>query len=1091
MKKPPEQLKNRIRQISLETFKKTTDPRYIPPTRPPTPPPLPPNLSPPIQERTNNNNSSNFKSRRVNFQESINRENFIRNCNKIINSIRRKININIFNNYCNKNIQNINFNKNNSNNNDYNKDYNNKNNSSNKKLNSTNLHNKFDKKCKDGEMWKNMIVSGLDPSFMFYKGQSSKYTHPLHGDGADDDNDDDDEDDDTHANKNHSERKPDNKNFNAKNDQFIHSFRDTYQHFKNIQQRKWRRHFKNDAYVNYKSAGNDGDDDVDGDDYDDDGGSGGKNINYNSNDEISSYNQIHSLNTSSGAKNELFHKKISSSTPTLVNKKHDAILSARRYQSTYSQYPSRESSTQNSSTFTSNYATSIASTLPEDQTAFDNPNHVPPEPAHRKKSALKAPTYFNSTSSTFDVVSSKQKRSASNAQQSSYQDINAMDYNVIYDARQATQMPNNKGRFDQTRSASSNNFEENFTQYPSYQNSENANDVNEMQYRSIPSSQLKIASGALLMGRYSNRKQFPLDDVTYNQGSRRVIQFMHSLWLEQTTCDVTIVANGGQIMAHQKLRRNYTTQVIMAAWSPTLASVFKQHSLQFEHTDDPVTFNMTDYPCDVVADVINFMYTTDIHLELANVGMVVAVSRELDLSTLVNVCGDFLIKTCTPDQVLLNYSVAANNNLRYAEEGFADVIANSMIEVSEQKYFCYLPFERLYSFLTHPKMCGREIDIFFAIVKWVDFNRSSRLKYSKDLLPLVRFQHMCMNDLSQKVEFSGWIFTNKETKDLLLNAYKYHAMLSSGVTPPGDFKLDKPRCAPHNKRKPLSASLGEFVNDYSTKLEKCIVNQDCNNLPNNWDKLEIMKLKSNLDFTSKFGNDGERDENETVINSGWLANESVIQNVFAQTAPQGTAGDLSHHNNAYDNLPHDQTNNSIYKHDATIEKKKLDAEVRPGSNNNNLQNSDNQYLPVLAARSFHYSNKIMSPNIPKEIFDNNNEQPFLKSSAPAETRLNERLECNEKNFTEKSKSCSHTVIQLSKPNPSFDQRSSLEKNLTELKNNFHLTDNTFKSFERARFAKLRMKNPIEQNLFMPQVTYSPTDLLANVHGNNADCSHYR
>ena len=132
----------------------------------------------------------------------------------------------------------------------------------------------------------------------------------------------------------------------------------------------------------------------------------------------------------------------------------------------------------------------------------------------------------------------------------------------------------------------------------------------------------------------------------------------------------------------------------MSAWSPTLASLFKQQCLHAEKSDQPVTINMTDYPRDVVADVINFMYTTDIRLELSSVGVVVAICREFDVSVLVNVCEDFLIKTANADAILLHYSVAANNNLKFAKTGLSKVIGSSIAEVAQNKYFCYLPYDR-------------------------------------------------------------------------------------------------------------------------------------------------------------------------------------------------------------------------------------------------------------------------------------------------------------------------------------------------------------------------------------------------------------
>ena len=54
----------------------------------------------------------------------------------------------------------------------------------------------------------------------------------------------------------------------------------------------------------------------------------------------------------------------------------------------------------------------------------------------------------------------------------------------------------------------------------------------------------------------------------------------------------------------------------------------------------------------------------------------------------------------------------------------------------------------------------------------MDFNRKERLKHSKDLLSLIRFQHITLDDLTNKVDQVTWIFVDKETKDLLLQAFR-------------------------------------------------------------------------------------------------------------------------------------------------------------------------------------------------------------------------------------------------------------------------------------------------------------------------------
>lgn len=85
----------------------------------------------------------------------------------------------------------------------------------------------------------------------------------------------------------------------------------------------------------------------------------------------------------------------------------------------------------------------------------------------------------------------------------------------------------------------------------------------------------------------------------------------------------------------------------------------------------------------------------------------------------------------------------------------------------------YLPFERLVSMLRRPELCADELDVFLAIVSWVDAQRPDRLPVAARLLRLVRFQLIPADILAREVQAVDWLFNNNECMEPVWQAYKY------------------------------------------------------------------------------------------------------------------------------------------------------------------------------------------------------------------------------------------------------------------------------------------------------------------------------
>ena len=77
------------------------------------------------------------------------------------------------------------------------------------------------------------------------------------------------------------------------------------------------------------------------------------------------------------------------------------------------------------------------------------------------------------------------------------------------------------------------------------------------------------------------------------------------------------------------------------------------------------------------------------------------------------------------------------------------------------------------SILKRPELCADELDVFLAIVSWVDAQRADRLSVAARLLRLVRFQLIPPEILAREVQAIDWLFNSHQCMEPVWEAYKY------------------------------------------------------------------------------------------------------------------------------------------------------------------------------------------------------------------------------------------------------------------------------------------------------------------------------
>jgi len=190
---------------------------------------------------------------------------------------------------------------------------------------------------------------------------------------------------------------------------------------------------------------------------------------------------------------------------------------------------------------------------------------------------------------------------------------------------------------------------------------------------------------AEMMSRYARRRPtaleqgdcppssmpFNYNDPAFLVAAQRVTANLHRYWINQSLGDVVLQTANGDLVAHR---------VVLASVSQSLDILFRQ-----QRPDGPSTtaqLDLSDFTRDTVADVVNFAYAGELELDSRNIGPVTACACELDFDTVVAICRSYLLDQVDPDNIILHYSVAANNDFIEERDSLQTVLCEAFPETA-------------------------------------------------------------------------------------------------------------------------------------------------------------------------------------------------------------------------------------------------------------------------------------------------------------------------------------------------------------------------------------------------------------------------
>ncbi|ELT88346.1 hypothetical protein CAPTEDRAFT_89766 [Capitella teleta] len=230
------------------------------------------------------------------------------------------------------------------------------------------------------------------------------------------------------------------------------------------------------------------------------------------------------------------------------------------------------------------------------------------------------------------------------------------------------------------------------------------------------------------------------------------------MWLEQKFCDTVLILDDGQMYAHK---------VVFAAHSQALAKDFQNFP-----PGKLLYIKLKDFDPSVVFDLTEYLYTGKLKLTEKNTAGLYKCALELGITSLLQTVKQ-QFASYDVNNVFDHLLMCDQAGLHELRDDIMRYISQHFNEIVNTKGFLNLTLSYLLMLLSSDDLCVMsELEVFYAVVKWVDFQRQDRMTHAEALLKCVRFRLLDPDILATKVETVDWLFRQRRCHEQLVEAYK-------------------------------------------------------------------------------------------------------------------------------------------------------------------------------------------------------------------------------------------------------------------------------------------------------------------------------
>ena len=251
--------------------------------------------------------------------------------------------------------------------------------------------------------------------------------------------------------------------------------------------------------------------------------------------------------------------------------------------------------------------------------------------------------------------------------------------------------------------------------------------------------------------------------------------------MQHELCDVVVRLEGQEFHAHK---------VILIACCPYFEAMFLSG---MSETRQRIVDLQGVHP-DAFHAILRFFYTGSVTINKDNVQTILSAASIFQLEDLKRACSNFLVKQLAPYNCLGIGAFAQAYGCSGLEEQAWKHALLKFIEVSSSEEFFHLDIIQVCQLLgcDHIKVSSEE-QVFDAAFRWIEHDPSQRMKYTAQLLRLIRLPLLPLPVLADKVKCHRFIEDDLECRNLLDEALiSYHLLPERRANIPAE--CTRPRC---------------------------------------------------------------------------------------------------------------------------------------------------------------------------------------------------------------------------------------------------------------------------------------------------------